>query len=71
MLENLGKSLNGLIIKCGLIEILKVPPGYCLGESGSYEVSYESIVVQKKDKGELEQNGSCGGGKMRLIQVIF
>lgn len=66
MLENLGKSLDGLIIKCGMIEISKVPPGYCVGESGSYEVSYESFVVYKRDKGELEQNGSCGGGKMRL-----
>lgn len=54
MLENLGKSLDGLIIKCGMIEISKVSPGYCVGESGSCEVSYESFVVYKRDKGELE-----------------
>lgn len=49
-----------------MIEILRVSLGYCVGESGSYEVSYESIVVQKRDKSHLEQSGSCGGGKMRL-----
>lgn len=49
-----------------MIDILKVPPRYCVGESGNYKVCYESIVVYKRDKGDLEQNGSCRSGEMRL-----
>lgn len=32
MLESRGESLDGLVIKCDMMEVLQVPSGCCVGE---------------------------------------